>query len=315
MKNNQQFDVFAVLKDFLKKVVLEDQEAATELNHMMKTINFLISFHDKFDKTIQKMDYHRDKSPEMTQYIKSFTSLAWLFFAMTRKEKAFTCDPIENTFLMGCIVSFFVVYAWDYAKPKEFADYKFSDKREISLVVQKHLLPTYFNINNCYMKTYQDISDLFNDNFALLTNKGYIKMTSGKEDFMSPKYIESNVKRVDHLYQSRLTPEDLDERIFMKERAANLTPSRFTPFARQGYVNKLSKPGGSSRDQPSKNFNSHRILNYDMLDKIENTIPISQPLNEIRIPKNVINSPQMFKPKLICSTPITAGMEMYNFLN
>lgn len=23
----------------------------------------------------------------------------------------------------------------------------------------------------------------------------------------------------------------------------------------------------------------------------------------------------MFKPKLICSTPITAGMEMYNFLN
>lgn len=105
--------------------------------------------------------------------------------------------------------------------------------------------------------------------------------------------------------------------MFIKERAANLTPSRFTPFARQGYVNKLSKPGSTKQQQqqPAKNFNSHRILNYDMIDKIDTTIPISQPLNEIRIPKNVINSPSMFKPKLICSTPITAGMEMYNFLN
>lgn len=103
-------------------------------------------------------------------------------------------------------------------------------------------------------------------------------MSSGKEDFLSQKYIESNYKRLDHLYQSRLTPEDLDERIFIKERAANLTPSRFTPFARQGYVNKLSKPD-SLKEQPAKNFNSHRILNYDMIDKIDTTIPISQPLN------------------------------------
>lgn len=30
----------------------------------------------------------------------------------------------------------------------------------------------------------------------------------------------------------------LDHRIFYKERSANFTPSRFTPFVKQGYLNK-----------------------------------------------------------------------------
>ena len=34
---------------------------------------------------------------------------------------------------------------------------------------------------------------------------------------------------------------DLDERIFFRDRMANLTPSKFTPFARQGYANKGKK--------------------------------------------------------------------------
>lgn len=34
---------------------------------------------------------------------------------------------------------------------------------------------------------------------------------------------------------------NLDERIFFKERLTNLTPGKFTPFARQGYANKGRK--------------------------------------------------------------------------
>lgn len=29
----------------------------------------------------------------------------------------------------------------------------------------------------------------------------------------------------------------------------------------------------------------------------------------------MINSPSLTKPTLICSTPVTTGMEMYNYLN
>ena len=41
---------------------------------------------------------------------------------------------------------------------------------------------------------------------------------------------------------------NLDERIFLKERTANLTPSKFTPFVRQGYANKGKKIGGGNND-------------------------------------------------------------------
>ena len=72
------------------------------------------------------------------------------------------------------------------------------------------MLPNFFGIKNPNLKTYHEIYELFNDYFASLLNKGYIKMSNGKEDFLSPKYIEPNYKRLDQLYQSKLTPEDLD---------------------------------------------------------------------------------------------------------
>lgn len=48
---------------------------------------------------------------------------------MTRREKAFTTDLVENTFLMACIVSFFVIYAWDYVRPREFEGCKYTEKK------------------------------------------------------------------------------------------------------------------------------------------------------------------------------------------
>jgi len=47
-----------------------------------------------------------------------------------------------------------------------------------------------------------------------------------------------NYKRLDTVYQKELKPGDLDERFFLRERISTLTPSRLTPFARQGYNSK-----------------------------------------------------------------------------
>jgi len=47
-----------------------------------------------------------------------------------------------------------------------------------------------------------------------------------------------------------------------------LTPSKFTPFARQGYANKFQKQGlggklNNGKVHKEQNYNSHRILNYE----------------------------------------------------
>lgn len=71
-----------------------------------------------------------------------------------------------------------------------------------------------------------------------LINTGIIKCSNGKQDFLSPELIIMNYKRLDKRYEKTMGFNDLDERIFFRDRAANLTPSKFTPFARQGYANK-----------------------------------------------------------------------------
>lgn len=52
----------------------------------------------------------------------------------------------------------------------------------------------------------------------------------------------------------------------------NLTPSKFTPFARQGYINKFQKPTignklGPQKPSKEQTFNSHRVLNYEAIEK------------------------------------------------
>lgn len=92
----------------------------------------------------------------------------------------------------------------------------------------------------------------------------------------------------------------------------NLTPSKLTPFARQGYVNKFQKQalgnkiGGLSKPSKQQTFNSHRVLNYEAIEKeIEAK---SVPIHEIKLPKNIIQSPSMVKVPLVVATPISQGM-------
>ena len=97
--------------------------------------------------------------------------------------------------------------------------------------------------------------------FEELESKGVIKSSShNRADFFAPELMAHNYRRLDKYYDKGRTGNDLDERIFLKERMANLTPSKFTPFARQGYNNK-GRRGAGLTDQ-KENYSSHRILNY-----------------------------------------------------
>ena len=82
-------------------------------------------------------------------------------------------------------------------------------------------------------------------------------------------------KTIDKYYEVSLASnsEHLDERVFFKERTMNLTPSKFTPFARQGYTNKFQKQtlgnklGVPVKPTKEQTFNSHRVLNYEAIEK------------------------------------------------
>jgi len=59
---------------------------------------------------------------------------------------------------------------------------------------------------------------------------------------LSAERIQSNYMKLDKYYQNDFNPQNIDERIFFKERVMNLTPSKLTPFARQGHqITKTTK--------------------------------------------------------------------------
>lgn len=50
--------------------------------------------------------------------------------------------------------------------------------------------------------------------------------------------IEINYKKLDQFYNKNMDINSLDHRIFYKNRQAIFTPSKVTPFYKQGYINK-----------------------------------------------------------------------------
>ena len=115
------------------------------------------------------------------------------------------------------------------------------------------------------VESYQEVASSFEDFLNELISKGIITMNLEKTDFLSSHKISNNYQRLDEYYRKNLNPEHLDERIFFKERTVNYTPSKFTPFARQGHNKKVKPKFGLSN--PAKEHQSFKVLNYDVIEK------------------------------------------------
>lgn len=149
--------------------------------------------------------------------------------------------------------------------------------------------------------------------------------TQSFEGMFDQSMISSNTRKLEAYYQKRLLADELDERFYIKDRKAN-TPGKFTPFAKQGAANKLSQytanqqqlqgqqqqsQGGTSEvfQQPKKTFHSHRVLNYEVTENVT----IRSNLSEIKFANKSI--PQSPYTRLMPATPMTAALEMYNWLS
>ena len=159
-------------------------------------------------------------------------------------------------------------YARDFIKPQYFYS---GEKRltsesipkDVSKIVLERILDI-FCIKS--VETFHEVAELFEDFFCILNEKGIVKMNRETSDFLHPQKIHGNYMRLDKHYQNDFNPQNIDERICFKERAINLTPSKMTPFARQGHqINKTAKMQPKfGLTKENRTFSSHRVLNYDV---------------------------------------------------
>lgn len=193
----------------------------------------------------------------------------WLLFIDARSRiYGYSQDAIKNTCLMASVFYCMIRYSMDYIRASLFVNVeREQDKKSLIARITEQLLELY-NIED--FETYKNVATNFDDYFDRLVNENVIKHSPERNDFFSPELINMNYKRLDTFYQKELKQGDLDERFFLRERISTLTPSKLTPFARQGYASKLN--GIRHKDKPlaapdPKEYSSHRALNYDVCEK------------------------------------------------
>lgn len=140
LKNNQLDDFIIILKEFLKKIKITDPEAEADLNQVFKRISFLITFHLKFEKTIQKLEL-KERISESFGYSKIFSSFVWLVYIDSKNHiLKSSLELIENTCMLAHVIAFMLIYSWEYVRPAAFADKKFNDRKELSGFIQEKVL-------------------------------------------------------------------------------------------------------------------------------------------------------------------------------
>lgn len=100
----------------------------------------------------------------------------------------------------------------------------------------EHIVLEYFRIKD--MPKFQDIQGRFEDLLTSIKEKIDVDFL-----FVSDHNLEPTYKRIDQIYQKRLTDHIIDERHFLKERVNNVfVANRFTPFGVRRAIGKNKNP-------------------------------------------------------------------------
>lgn len=120
LRAHQLDEVMITLKEFSRHVKINDKEASANLNNLIKEISFLITFHKKFEKSIEKLELRERGNDALTsEYLKLWSSFSWLLYIQAKnKILGKSLDLIENTCMLANSIAFMMSFSWEYMVPK-----------------------------------------------------------------------------------------------------------------------------------------------------------------------------------------------------
>lgn len=138
------------------------------------------------------------------------------------------------------------------------------------------------------------------------------------EGIFDHENLQHNLKTLESYYQKNLNPDEVNECFYIKDKKA-LSPSKFTPFARQGAANKHlgsviragneANQGMQSTTNGKRMYISQRVLSYEVSDSVNANSNLSdfQPVS-----KPIAQTPET---RGVPATPMSTALGMYNWLN
>eukprot|EP01017_Pseudomicrothorax_dubius_P026412 TRINITY_DN2945_c0_g2_i2.p1 TRINITY_DN2945_c0_g2~~TRINITY_DN2945_c0_g2_i2.p1 ORF type:complete len:992 (+),score=245.91 TRINITY_DN2945_c0_g2_i2:123-3098(+) len=312
-------DFILTLKEFLKRVTI-DAEVEAEIERIVARFSFLLKFHTKYEATLKRFSF-KELCPVQGDYVKMVTHVGWLLFVEGRARLlGDSSEIVETATVLVGVVHFALKLASEFLQPSAFdstpIDYS-SGQEKAQRYILERLLEA-FGIRD---------QDYFHAlNAALQEHLRRLLESDGgsgvpMKSLLDPNIILQTYIKLDTIYQRRLGIDDLDERFFLRERPTDCTPSKFTPFVRQGGVTKHFPAFGhggikhihadtkTSESLDARPLTSQRMLNYEVTENIS----IRSNIHEIKFSNFTQPSPGLTK-SMITKTPMTLAMEMYNWL-
>lgn len=159
-----------------------------------------------------------------------------------------------------------VRYVFDYLRPR--TALRVGTNKDIISSILSQLFQI-FEID--HPQSFKLITSKVDDLFERLIEDRTLRI-SEPYDFLSPKLIKINYKRIDTLYSCEHDPHELDYRLLLQNRESTLTPNKILKN-----TNIYEKAKGEVK---RKSFASHKILNFEG-DEVEETVPLPSKYNDI----------------------------------
>jgi hypothetical protein len=290
---------------------------------MINHFAFILTIYTKYEEVLRRLGING--KPEHTD---GFRTAGWLIFILARVHILHKKnDIVESACLLIAVVSFMlshcphtIVCVQEEGAGKTPPLPALGPERHGEIVKQ---LCEIFKLAN--QEVVVTIEEALGRMLQQLKDLDALRCASAERHnfagVFEPERIALSIKRLGAQYQQQITPDELDERIFVSSETKITTPLKFTPFARQGGANKAGTPAKPDPNADPANGTcaarqlraSKRMLTYEGPGPGKENVTLTTKLNEIKFSQYVTQSPYN-AIKLPAATPITRAMEMNNWL-
>lgn len=295
-RNLTSLDKFIVcLKELLEFLAFEG-EIKDELKLMVSKFSYFNSLFAKFDFVFSKLELssHVMKNDKLYNLTNVFKATLWLMYVIMHEDTLGEAQQAAHS--IGLMAALFI----EVLNGVELISNYLISKTQENKIDPDQIESEICNLLSIKSREQLKVSQKkFKEALTdLMTVKGLIK-----SNWSSVGSIPNTYKALDLHYQKILRVEDVDLRFFVKDRKSAITPSKFTPFQKQGHSYKQFNPNAQ--------MFSHRVLDFE-------SVPERKPIDQFA-PKTGINFQHMLQSPyqmkhVVPATPMTSAMELYNWL-
>lgn len=296
-----QLDEFiGALREVVRVVSKLPFDIVEELNKLISEFSFYNKMYIKYCDVFSKLELasHSVKDSKLYNNAMTVKNIYWLMFGLIHNNIFDRSMDIQLS--VNLLASLFVHMLENKLAVSNYLGFNSLNKQgELSIETEIcELLKIKDN------RKFVEIKKQFNS----FVNEMIQRKILGESWADDSAHLNATLKRLDNFYQIGLEMKDIDLRFFIKDQDRLNTPSKFTPFQKQGVIYKKYAA------HLKTSMNSQRVLDFTMKENAsKNEKPKSD--NTLTLNFRKMQQSPYTANKAVMASPVTAAMELYNWMH